>query len=159
MRHGRESEATEAVFCLKEKSPLFYRGAYRVPLFNQSVCPSVSVCVPFVVFTDCESCARPISSNPGSMEAGEYGLTRGTCLIARRLEVVAVAGLSWCFGMRRKFVFFPFFFSWNAQAALPQLPLYQYLYVFRPIRIWQIANTPMNNSRQSGTGRKYYARL
>ena len=33
------------------------------------------------------------------MEAGEDGLTRGTCFVARRLEVVAVAGLlwiSWC---------------------------------------------------------------
>ena len=37
---------------------------------------------------------RPISANPGSMEgAGEYGLTRGTCFVARRLEVVAVARL------------------------------------------------------------------
>ena len=38
-------------------------------------------------------------TNPGSMEAGEYGLTRGTCFVARRLEVVAVAGMlwiSWC---------------------------------------------------------------
>ena len=60
---------------------------------------SVSVCVTFVVVTDCESCTRPISTNPGSMEAGEYGLTRGTCFVARRLEVVAVTGLlwiSWC---------------------------------------------------------------
>ena len=34
------------------------------------------------------------------MEAGEYGLTRGTCFVASRLEVVAVAGvlwISWCF--------------------------------------------------------------
>ena len=57
------------------------------------------VCVTFVVFTDCESCTKPISTNAGSMEAGEYGLTRGTCFVARRLEVVAVAGLlwiSWC---------------------------------------------------------------
>ena len=64
-----------------------------------SVCVSVSVCVTFVVVTDCESCTRPISTNPGSMEAGEYGLTRGTCFVARRLEVVAVVGLlwiSWC---------------------------------------------------------------
>ena len=41
----------------------------------------------------------PISTNPGSTEAGEYGLTRGTCFVARRLEVVAVAGLLciwWC---------------------------------------------------------------
>ena len=29
------------------------------------------------------------------MEAGEYGLTRGTCFVVRRLEVVAVAGLLW----------------------------------------------------------------
>ena len=39
---------------------------------------SVSACVTFVVFTDCESCTRPISTNPVSMEAGEYGLTRVT---------------------------------------------------------------------------------
>ena len=31
------------------------------------------------------------------MEAGEYGLTRGTCFVARRLEVVAVAGLVWIY--------------------------------------------------------------
>ena len=33
------------------------------------------------------------------METGEYGLTRGTCCVARSLELVAVAGLlcvSWC---------------------------------------------------------------
>ena len=38
-------------------------------------------------------------TNPVSMEADEYGLTRGTCFFARRLEVVVVAGLlrlSWC---------------------------------------------------------------
>ena len=49
-------------------------------------------CVTFVVFTDCENCTRPISTNPGSMKAGEYGLTRGTCFTARRLELGAVAG-------------------------------------------------------------------
>ena len=37
------------------------------------------------------------------MEVGVYGLTRGTCFVARRLEVVAVAGPLWmdftvCFG-------------------------------------------------------------
>ena len=59
----------------------------------------VSVCVTFVIFTDFESCTRPISTNSGSMEAGEYGLTRGTYFVARRLEVVAITGLlwiSWC---------------------------------------------------------------
>ena len=29
------------------------------------------------------------------METGEYGLTRGTCFVVCRLEVVAVAGLLW----------------------------------------------------------------
>ena len=39
---------------------------------------------------------RPISTNLlGSMELGDYGLTRGTCFVARRLEVVVVAGLLW----------------------------------------------------------------
>ena len=63
------------------------------------MCVPVSLCVTFVVFTDCESCTRPICTNPVSMEAGECGLTRGTCFAARRLELVAVAGLlwmSWC---------------------------------------------------------------
>ena len=44
-------------------------------------------------------CTWPISTNSGSMEAGECGRTRGTCFITCRLEVVAVGGLlwlSWC---------------------------------------------------------------
>ena len=51
------------------------------------------MCVTFVVFTDSENCPRPISTNQVSMEAGEYGLTRGACFFARRLEVVAAADL------------------------------------------------------------------
>ena len=43
---------------------------------------------------------RPVSTNPGCMtEACEYGLTRGTCFVARRLEVVAVAGLLWIYSV------------------------------------------------------------
>ena len=49
-------------------------------LISLSACVSVCVCVTFVVFTDCESCTKSISTNPESMEAGEYGLTRRTCL-------------------------------------------------------------------------------
>ena len=64
-------------------------------LISLSVGLSVCVCVTFVDFTDGESCTRPISTNQGSMEAGEYGLTRGTCFVARRLGVEAVAGLLW----------------------------------------------------------------
>ena len=48
-----------------------------------------------VFFTGCEICTRPISTNPGSMEADDYGLTRGACFVARRLEVVAVVELLW----------------------------------------------------------------
>ena len=76
------------------------------------------------VFTVCDSCTRPVSTNPGSMVAGEYGLTRGTCFVARRLELVAVAGLlwiSWCvLGAADFFVFFfsVFFFPSNAHALL-----------------------------------------
>ena len=60
--------------------------------------------------------------NPGSMEVGEYGLTRGTCFVARRLVVVAVAGLlwiSWCVLGAAGFRFFLlFFFSSNAHSLL-----------------------------------------
>ena len=40
-----------------------------MPIFNLSVGACVSVCVTFVIFTDCESCTRPISTNPGSVSA------------------------------------------------------------------------------------------
>ena len=52
-----------------------------------------------MVITDCESRTKPISTNAGYMEAAEYGLTRRTCSVVCRLEVVAVVGLvsiSWC---------------------------------------------------------------
>ena len=58
------------------------------------------------------------------MEAGEYGLTRGTCFVARHLEVAAVAGLlwiSWCvLGGADFFVYFfrfCFFFQRTRPAA------------------------------------------
>ena len=86
---------------------------------------SVSLCVTFVVFTDRESCTRPISTNPVSMEAGEYGLTRGTYFAAHYLEVIAVAGLlwiSWCvLGAAGFRAFFFVFFSSNAHGLLQVL--------------------------------------
>ena len=63
---------------------------------------------------------RPVSTNPGPMEAGKYGLTGGTCFIARRLEVVAVAGLLWIscvFWVRRDFGYF-LFYSTNVMGLL-----------------------------------------
>ena len=113
---------------------LIYLSTSIISLFAVHV--AVCVDVKFVVFTDCESCTRPISTNnPGSMEAGEYGLTRGTCFVARRLEMVAVAGLlwiSWCvLGAAGFRVFFARFFFLRTQpvcckyeAAMPYLPLH-----------------------------------
>ena len=71
------------------------------------------------------------------MEACEYGLTRGTCFVARRLEVVAVAGLLWvswcvldaagfisCFGFRGAGFLQKHTAYYKYDAALPHLPLY-----------------------------------
>ena len=68
------------------------------------------------------------------MEAGEYGLTRGTCFVARRIEVVAVAGMlwiSWCvLGAAGFLVFFLFLFlrmhtaCCRYETALPYLSLF-----------------------------------
>ena len=57
------------------------------------------------------------------MEACEYGLTRGTRLVARRLEVITVAGLLWIswgiLGATGFRVFgFRFFISSNAHVLL-----------------------------------------
>ena len=107
-----------------------------MPLFNLSVCVPVTVSVKFVVFTDCESCTRPISTNPGSMEAGEYGLTRGTCCVVRHLELVAVAGLlwiSWCvLGGAGFFTHFFFFFERTRPAARTRLPLVSFTSLLVP---------------------------
>ena len=72
------------------------------------------------------------STNPASMEAGEYGLTRGTCFIARRLEVVAVAGLlwiSWCVLGGVDFLFYfsiLFFFERRRPTARMRPPCLMY---------------------------------
>ena len=96
---------------------LFIRGCVQGAI----ILISLSVCVTLVVFTGCESCARPISTNPGSMEAGECALTRVTCFAARRLELVAVAGrlwISWCvLGGAGFFSFFSFVFFIRTQTA------------------------------------------
>ena len=101
-------------------------------LISLSVCLCVCqcVCVTFVVFTDCESCTRPISTNPGSMEAGEYGLTRGTYLLECRLELDAVSGLlwiSWCALGGADFSVFFFFFEHTRPAASMRPPYLIYV--------------------------------
>ena len=54
------------------------------------------------------------------MEACEYGLTRGTRCVARRLEVAAVAGLLWisCCVLGAAGFFSCFFFSSDALGLL-----------------------------------------
>ena len=141
MRQGRRSEATERVFCLWAKKLLHtgVRTGCDYPI-SMSVC--LSVWVTFVVFTDCESCTRPISTNSASIKAGAYGLTRGTCFLACRLELDAVAELlwlSWCVLGGADFFpcsFFSIFFSSNAhgllqyKATLTHLPLYWYCLLY-----------------------------
>ena len=66
------------------------------------------------------------------MEAGEYGLPRGTCFVALRLHVVAVAELlwiSWCvlggadiFGCFFSSICFFFFFEHTRPAARMRSP-------------------------------------
>ena len=133
MRQGRGSEATGAVFFLRQKSliPDCIQGAI-INLFCRYVC--VRVCdTKFVVFTDCDSCTRPISVNPVNMKAGENGLTCGTCFFVCRLEVVVFAGLlrlSWCvLGGVDFFVFFPTFcfFECARPAASVRPPCLIYL--------------------------------
>ena len=122
----------------------FFRVFFSCSIFFffERTRPAASTRQPCLMYlstsTDCESCTKLISTNPGSMEAGEYGLTRGTCFVARRHEVVSVAGLpwiSWCvFGAAeyffRVFVFSIFFFlrthtaCCKYEANLPHLPLY-----------------------------------
>ena len=57
-------------------------------------------------------------------EECEYGLPSGTCFTARRLEVVAIAGLLWIyfvvclFSVRWDFVFLFVFFTSNAHGLL-----------------------------------------
>ena len=91
-------------------------------LVSLSVCLSLyCVCVTFVFSTDCESCTRPTSTNPGSMTAGEDELMRGTCPVALHLRVVAVAGLLWilwCVLGAAGFFFFAVYFSSNAHGLL-----------------------------------------
>ena len=123
MRQGRETYVTEALFCLEAKKALHTGVRTGCHYLVSLSCLYVSVCVTFVVFTDCEGCTGPISTNPGSMEAGEYGLTRGMFFVAHRLEVVAVAGLlwnSWCVVGGADFfvLFFSIFFSSSAHGLL-----------------------------------------
>ena len=93
-----------------------------------------------LVFTPFQSVPllpRPKTQDaPLSLEAGGYGQTRVTCFVARRLKVVAVAGLlwiSWCvlgsaaFFLRYLFLIL-FFFERARSAAAIRPPCLIYLF-------------------------------
>ena len=105
------------------KKPLHTRVRKGWQYFN-----SLSVCVAFVVFTDCESRTRPISTNPASIEACKHGLTLGMCFITWEV-VPELLWISWCVsGAAGCFPFFVFLLMHTAcckyEATLPHLPLY-----------------------------------
>ena len=70
-------DSNVAVFFLKGKKTFSSLSIPRCAQGSiiQLACLSVlCMCnIQFVVFTDYESCTRPISTSPGCMEAGEYG--------------------------------------------------------------------------------------
>ena len=77
---------------------------------------------PVFAIGNCESCTRPISTNPESMEAGVYGLTRGMSRRSRSRSGRgrrAAVDIVVCFGWGGFFViaFFDFFSS-NAHGLL-----------------------------------------
>ena len=82
--------------------------------------------------TDCESCTRPNSTNPGSMEGGECGLTRGTCCaVSSWSRSPGGCGFRGVFWVGRIFFFFVRFFLLRThtacckyEATLPHVPLY-----------------------------------
>ena len=105
----------------------FFFFFFSFSSFFERTRPAASMKMPCLIYlatnTDYENRTRPISANLGSMEAGEYELTRGTCFVTPRLEVVAVAGLlwiSWCvLGGAGLFLFVFFvFYSSDAHSLL-----------------------------------------
>ena len=84
-------------FAFRAKKPLHTgvrTGCHYLISLSVCVCVCATLNSSFLLIARAVR-TRPISTNPVSMEAGEYGLTRGTWFFARRLEVVAVAGLLW----------------------------------------------------------------
>ena len=84
------------------------------------------VCVSFVVFTDCESCTRPISTNPGIYESGRVWANAWD--VFRRTPPRGGRGRRSCCGfrgvfwVRRDFVFFRFFFFERTRPAASMRP-------------------------------------
>ena len=104
IRH--DSPFTMTPFLHIGKKSSSYRGACRVPLFKYSVCPSVCVCVTFVVFTYCHSCTRltygsePVWANASDVFSRTW--SRGG---HGRCADVHFVVCFWCVGLRAFFIF------------------------------------------------------
>ena len=123
------------IFAYRPRS-LFLAGCVQTSIIK-FVCLLCTVCLVAYSFacSNCENCTRPISINPTSSEADELGLTLGTCLVTRRLELAAVTVPLWfwwmvCFECGEISFCFRLFLNRTHeaygmyQAALPHLPLY-----------------------------------
>ena len=77
-------------------------------LFFERPRPAASVRPPYLIYLSTSNEVRPRERSDRDhflpisnkklfviRQAGEYGLTRGTCFVAGRIEVVAVAGRLW----------------------------------------------------------------
>ena len=125
-KHGYHSRERRSCAGQKIVRSIEHQNVHR----RRSSSSSASICIVCIQ-------ARPISTNPRSTEEEcEYGLPSWTCFTARRLEMVAVAGLLWiylvvCFvSVWWDFVFFSFSLlrthtaCCKYEATLPHVPLY-----------------------------------
>ena len=82
------------------------------------------VCVTFVVCTYCKSCTRPISTNPRSMEAGEYELTWDVFrrAVSRWSRSPSCCGFVVCFGWGGFSYFLQYFFFETTRPAASMRP-------------------------------------
>ena len=98
-------------------------------LFNRLVCLSVCHPVTFVVFTYCESCTRPIYTNPGYMEVGKYELTWDVFrrAVSRWSRSPGCCEFRRVFSVGRIFFSFFFFFERARPAASMRPPCLIYL--------------------------------
>ena len=110
---------------------LFIPGCVQGAIFKL-VCLCMCMCN-IVFFTGCEICTRPISTNPGSMDAGEYGLKRvgrvSSQAVSRWSRSAGCCGFRGVFWVRRDFVFFPpvFFLRMRTACCKYEVALPHYL--------------------------------
>lgn len=100
------------------RRPSLLSGVLTGVDFSITLCCVPSVCA-FRTIVDSERFNWSISTYLVSTKAGECGLTRGTCFVAGRLELAAVAVMPWCAMSAAIFcLLFSIFFLANAHDQL-----------------------------------------